>query len=105
MHGDYLHGIVALLEETGLYHVFLWQYVCKEEGEDTLLSLTGFLDRLPTLTRHGVHVYTTREGTILCLSQRPLGGLVALDSALARTTQWLEGAGYAVRGRRFPYAS
>jgi hypothetical protein len=105
VHGDYLHGIVALLEETGLYHVYLWQYVCHESGEDTLLSITAFLGRLPTLTPHGVHVYTTRDGTVLCLSEQPLGGLAGLDTALARATQWLEGASHAVRGRRFPYAS
>lgn len=103
-HGDYLHAVVALLEETGLYHVYLWRYVCREDGEDTALSLADFLGRLPTLTHHGVHVYTTHHGTVLCLSQQPLGGLPHLDTALARTLQWLEGAGYAVRGRRFPYA-
>jgi hypothetical protein len=103
-HGDYLHAIVALLQETGLYHVHLWCYVCHEDGEDTVLSLPDFLGRLPTLTHHGVHVYTGRRGTVLCLSRQPLGGLAELDTTLARTIQWLEGAGHAVRGRRFPYA-
>ena len=103
--GDYLHGIATLLNETGLYHAYLWRYVCHEHGEDTLLSLKDFLGRLPTLTHHGVHVYTTSRGTVLCLSQRPLGGLPRLDTTLARSFQWLEGAGHAVRGRRFPYAS
>ncbi len=104
-HGDYLHAIVALLQETALYHVYLWAYVCHDSGRDTLVPLKAFLGRVPTLTHHGVHVYTTTDGVVLCLSAGPLGGLPRLDTALARAVQWQEGAGYAMRGRRFPYAS
>lgn len=102
--GDHLHAIVALLDQTGLYHVYLCRYICHHDGIDSVMPLEQVLGRLDTVTGHGIHVYTTSEGLVLCLSRRSLGGLPGFDGALARTVLWLEGAAHAVRGRAFPYA-
>lgn len=104
-HGDQLTVLVAFNSSTGLYHAHFWRFdVRQADGRLGAVDLPAYLDKHPSLTAHGTHMYPDgRGGAVLCLSTATRGGVASLSAAVLQAAKWADGMGEVVRGRRFPY--